>query len=133
METIDFRSKIREIRETDSRYHEEAYQFVREGLDYTVKELKKVPAGRIHHVRGHELLQGIRCYAVDQFGPVSLSVLHYWGITRCEDFGEIVFNMVEFGILGKTDQDDRADFADVYDFHEAFVKPFLPKSGPPQD
>ena len=129
MDANDFRSKIQEIRETDPRYHEDAYQFVREGLDYTVKELKRVPAGKVHHVRGNELLQGIRCYAIDQFGPVARTVLRSWGVRRCEDFGEIVFNMVESGILGKTDQDDRADFAGVYEFHEAFVEPFLPRRG----
>jgi len=127
METMDFREKIQQIRAADPRYHEDAYQFVREGLDYTVKELKRVPAGKVHHVRGNELLQGIRCYAIDQFGPLTRTVLDSWGVRRCEDFGEIVFNMVESGILGKTDQDDRADFAGVYDFHEAFVTPFLPK------
>jgi len=129
METMDFREKIQQIRELDARYHEDAYQFVREGLDYTVKELKKVPAGKVHHVRGNELLQGIRCYAIDQFGPVTRTVLKSWGVYCCEDFGEIVFNMVESGILGKTEQDDRSDFAGVYDFQEAFVTPFLPKQG----
>jgi uncharacterized repeat protein (TIGR04138 family) len=128
MDSPEFRSKIRQLVEADPRYHEEAYRFVREGLDYTVKELKKAPEGRIHHVRGNELLQGIRCYAIDQFGPVTLSVLKNWGIARCEDFGEIVFNMVEIGLLGKTDQDDRADFSGVYTFEEAFVIPFLPRS-----
>lgn len=128
MDSPEFRSKIRQLVEADPRYHVEAYRFVREGLDYTVKELKKAPEGRIHHVRGNELLQGIRCYAIDQFGPVTLSVLKKWGITRCEDFGEIVFNMVEIGLLGKTDQDDRADFSGVYSFEEAFVAPFLPRS-----
>lgn len=128
MDSPEFRSKIRQLVEADPRYHPEAYRFVREGLDYTVKELKKTPEGRIHHVRGNELLQGIRCYAIEQFGPISLSVLKTWGVNRCEDFGEIVFNMVEIGLLGKTEQDDRSDFSGVYSFHEAFVTPFLPRS-----
>ena len=55
------------------------------------------------------------------------TLLEEWGIHRCEDFGEIVFNMIEVGWLAKTDKDSRADFQDGYDFDEAFVKPFLPK------
>ena len=126
MEKSAYHHTIRAIREEDPRYHEDAYWFVRDGLEYTVKELKKIPDGSIHHIRGHELLQGIRCFAIEQFGPITLSVLRKWGVRRCEDFGEIVFNMVDHGLLGKTEQDDRADFAEVYDFREAFVKPFLP-------
>ncbi len=127
MSKSEYQQTIRTIRMQDPRYHEDAYWFVREGLEYTVKELKKTPEGSLHHIRGHELLQGIRCYAIEQFGPVSLSVLRKWGVNKCEDFGEIVFNMVDFGLLGKTEQDDRSDFAGVFDFQEAFSEPFLPK------
>lgn len=127
MDKTAYQRVIRAIREQDPRYHEDAYWFVREGLEYTVKEHKKVPEGVLHHVRGNELLEGIRDFALEQFGPVSLTVLKSWGIRSCEDFGEIVFNMVDFGLLGKTEQDDRADFAGVFDFREAFLFPFLPK------
>ena len=127
MDKSEYQSTIRSIRMQDPRYREEAYWFVRQGLEYTVKELKKVPEGTVHHVRGQELLQGIRCYALEQFGPVAGTVLEKWGVKASEDFGEIVFNMVDFGLLGKTEQDDREDFKDVFDFHEAFVHPFLPR------
>lgn len=128
MDKSEYRSTIRSIRLHDPRYREEAYWFVREGLEYTVKELKKVPDGTVHHVRGQELLQGIRCYALQEFGPIARTVLQKWGIVASEDFGEIVFNMVDFGLLGKTEQDDREDFKDVFDFQEAFVHPFLPRN-----
>jgi uncharacterized repeat protein (TIGR04138 family) len=112
----------------DKRYDRDSYYFVREGLDFTLKMLKKhaqtQPAHR--HVTGQELLEGLRRYALDQFGPMSRTVLDYWGIRRCEDFGEIVFNMVEKGILGKQDQDSRDDFRGGYDFDEAFVRPYRP-------
>ena len=49
-----------------------------------------------------------------------------WGIHTCQDFGEIVFDMVEIGLLAKTDNDSRTDFAAGYDFFDAFRKPFLP-------
>jgi uncharacterized repeat protein (TIGR04138 family) len=70
----------------------------------------------------------MRRYALEQFGPMALTVLHRWGITCTGDFGEIVFSMVEAGALGKTDEDRREDFDGGYDFYEAFAKPFLPKS-----
>jgi uncharacterized repeat protein (TIGR04138 family) len=72
------------------------------------------------------LLQGIRAYALDQFGPLTKTVLNTWGITRCSDFGDIVFNLIEYNVFSKTDSDRREDFADIYDFDEAFVKPFAP-------
>lgn len=105
----------------DSRYMIEAYAFVRSGLDFTVSRLKKP-----RHASGQELLEGIRELAIEEFGPMAKTVLNGWGITRTEDIGEIVFNMVETGLLGKTDEDDRADFANGYDFDEAFRKPFKP-------
>jgi uncharacterized repeat protein (TIGR04138 family) len=57
-------------------------------------------------------------------------VLEYWGVTNCVDFGEIVFNMIGAGLLGKTDKDRKEDFSGGYDFDEMFVKPFLPSKKP---
>jgi uncharacterized repeat protein (TIGR04138 family) len=112
----------------DPRYHREAYLFVREALDHTQKTIGKDPRGRIRHVTGQELLGGIREFALGQFGPMAKTVLEDWGIHCGEDFGEIVFNMIEVGWLAKTSKDSRADFANGYDFDEAFRKPFLPRS-----
>lgn len=112
---------LHSILQRDPRYEPEAYAFVRAGLDYTVRRLEKP-----RHVSGRELLDGIREFALAEFGPMSQTVLNGWGVHRTEDFGEIVFNMVESGLLGKTDEDSRADFANGYDFFEAFKKPFLP-------
>ena len=105
----------------DTRYTVEAYAFVRAGLDYTVRRLEKP-----RHVSGQELLDGIREFALAEFGPMTKTVLNGWGIKRTEDVGEIVFNMVETGLLGKTEKDNRADFANGYDFDDAFRKPFRP-------
>lgn len=107
----------------DTRYTVEAYAFVRAGLDYTVRRLEKP-----RHVSGQELLDGIREFALAEFGPMTKTVLNGWGIKRTEDVGEIIFNMVETGLLGKTEKDNRADFANGYDFDEAFRKPFRPHS-----
>lgn len=114
------------IHSKDGRYAKDAYLFVRDALDHTQKTIGKEPRGRIRHVTGQELLSGIRDYAISQFGPMAMTVLEEWGIRTCEDFGEIVFNMVEVGLLAKTEKDSRADFSGGYDFFDAFQKPFLP-------
>lgn len=123
---------IQEICERDRRYHPQSYVFVLEALDYTGKKLKKSELqGAERHVSGGELLEGIRAYALEQFGPMALTVLETWGIKKTEDFGEIVFNLVEAGKLRKTDTDTRKDFAHGYEFHEAFARPFLPDQSEP--
>lgn len=125
-----FIEAIRKICKKDSSYDMEAYVFVREALDFSAKMLNKPSEGPGRHLTGPELLEGIRRYALQEFGPVALTVLNAWGIKTAKDFGEIVFNLVDSGLLGKTDEDRREDFANAYDFHEAFAKPFLPKSTP---
>ena len=128
MQKPNFGETLDGIVKRDQRYDRDAYYFVREGLDYTLKLLKKQHHGAAthRHVSGQELLEGLRRYALDQFGPMAKTVLEHWGVRQCEDFGEIVFNMVEKDILGKTDEDRREDFRGGFDFEEAFVKPFQP-------
>jgi uncharacterized repeat protein (TIGR04138 family) len=125
----DFSEVIRTIRAEDPRYAEGAYHFVRQALDHTISNMKKQgekPTLR-NHVSGQQLLNGIRVFALDQYGPMAKTLLDTWNITKCEDFGEIVFNLVEHGILGKTDEDSREDFTGGYTFKEAFIDPFVPK------
>jgi uncharacterized repeat protein (TIGR04138 family) len=127
MHEASFEEGLELIVANDSRYTRDAYLFVREALDFTQKTAAREKRERLH-VTGQELLLGIRDFALAQFGPMAITVLEEWGIRRCEDFGEIVFNMVEAGLLAKTDTDSRSDFRGVYDFDEAFRKPFLPQS-----
>ena len=129
MQDLEFSEIVGLICKEDSRFDRKAYTFVRQALDHTVKELRrKNPerTGKSQHVSGAELLQGIRVYALDQFGPLTKTVLNTWGIRRCTDFGDIVFNLIEYNVFSKTENDRREDFADLYTFEEAFVKPFLP-------
>jgi uncharacterized repeat protein (TIGR04138 family) len=130
MQSVNFEELLEPILAKDPRYHREAYLFLRESLDHTQKIVSKPKKGEIRHVSGQELLAGIREYALEQFGPMALTVLEEWGIKSCEDFGEIVFNMVEHGLLAKTDKDSREDFKTGYDFYEAFRRPFLPAAQP---
>jgi len=126
MQKMNFTESVDEIIRMDGRYDRDAYYFVREGLDFTIKMLKRDARGTGRHVSGQELLEGLRRFALDQFGPMAKTVLTYWGVNRCEDFGEIVFHMVDKGILGKTEQDTPEDFKGGYDFNEVFVKPYQP-------
>lgn len=125
MQELTFDSTLALILEKDSRYHRDAYLFLKDALDHTQKVVMKENR-ELRHVTGQELLEGIRTYALAQFGPMTEMVFAEWGVTRCEDFGEIVFNMVDIGLLGKTEEDSRADFQNGYTFHDAFRKPFLP-------
>jgi uncharacterized repeat protein (TIGR04138 family) len=128
MQEVNFDEALEQILAKDARYQREAYFFVREALDYTQKLISKQAQGQLRHVSGQELLDGIRQYALAQFGPMVMTVLGEWGIHKCRDFGEIVFNMVEIGLLAKTDKDCREDFDSGYEFDDAFRKPFLPSA-----
>lgn len=121
MKTPRSRDVLENILREDSRYQPEAYYFVREALNHTVRQLD-MP----RHVSGSELLEGIRRYALSEYGPVTKRVLSEWGIHACIDFGHIVFNLVNEGMLGKTEEDRLEDFSGGYDFNDAFVDPFRP-------
>jgi len=129
MQAVNFEETLDKILKRDSRYHRDAYHFVREALDHAHKLVNKGGKENVRHVTGQELLAGIRAFALEQFGPMTMTVLDEWGVRCCEDFGEIVFNMVEANLLGKTEQDSRADFQGGYNFEEAFRQPFLPSHG----
>ncbi|MFT3867841.1 MAG: hypothetical protein QM715_05025 [Nibricoccus sp.] len=133
MQDLDFNEVVELIHKEDPRYDRKAYTFIRHGLDQTVKDLRKKDterAQRSQHVSGAELLEGLRSYALDQYGPLAKTVLNSWGITRCGDFGDLVFNLIEYNVFSKTENDRREDFSDIYSFDDAFVKPFLPTRKP---
>ncbi len=126
MQPLDFDEVVELIVARDSRYDREAYQFIREALDFTQKAISKANKGKLRHISGQELLAGVRAYALQQYGPMALTLLNEWRIRRCEDIGELVFILVESGLFSKTETDTSADFEGGYDFEEAFRKPFLP-------
>ena len=111
----DMPRQIEELAERDGRYKREAYFFLYRALDYTLKKLKAP-----RHVTGQELLRGISEYARKEYGPMTKLVFECWGIARTEDFGNIVFSLVEAGLMGKTEEDRIEDFQEVYDFDEEF-------------
>jgi len=149
MHTANFDEALEQIVLKDPRFQRDAYIFIREALDHTQRMVNKVSKsekgeksdsrhaanedaleGKVRHVTGQELLGGVRAYALDQFGPMTLTVLNEWGVRQCEDFGELVFNMVENHLLAKTKNDSREDFKGGYDFVEAFSQPFRPTGKP---
>jgi uncharacterized repeat protein (TIGR04138 family) len=127
MQPVNFDQSVSLIASENSRYHKDAYFFLRDALDYT-KRMVGRSKGDEKHVSGKELLDGIKGFALETYGPMAAMVLEEWGIRSCADFGEIVFIMIDHSLLAKSDSDNRADFNDGYDFFEAFRKPFLPAS-----
>src|ERR1700759_1810535 len=112
MQDLDFNEVVDLICKEDPRYDKKAYTFIRQGLDHTVKEIKKRDTAKnrpSQHVTGAELLDGLRLFALDQYGPLTKTVLNSWGIKKCTDFGEIVFNLIEYNVFSKTESDRRED------------------------
>ncbi|MFH1199177.1 MAG: Minf_1886 family protein [Candidatus Omnitrophota bacterium] len=112
----DFYKIVEKICLGDSRYKADAYEFMMQGLHFTQSKIK-----RKGHITGRELLQGLREFAIAQYGPMVKAVLNHWGIHKTQDFGHIVFNMVEEKLLAKTDTDSLDDFKDIYNFDTVFA------------
>jgi uncharacterized repeat protein (TIGR04138 family) len=115
--------RLKEVVARDGRYHINAYRFVYEALDYTVKQLNKK-----RHISGRELLEGIKNLAIEQFGGLAVMVFDVWGVRKTADFGNIVFNLVEADLMSRSDEDSREDFDGVYEFKEVFRIDAKPRS-----
>lgn len=102
----------------DPRYPKAAYLFVQEGLIKTLKMFWE--PGKPGHMTGPQLLEGLRELAIESFGRRAKATLNAWGIFKCEDFGEIVFNLIEAGLMTKQDTDTKTHFQGGYDFNTAF-------------
>ena len=113
------------IRQKAGPYPQEAFQFVRDGLQHTVTTIDgEGEGGGCHpdrHVNGAQLCCGLRDYAILRYGMLARLVLGRWGITRTDDFGRIVFAMIEANLMRKSNDDAFEDFQGVYDFDEAFA------------
>lgn len=118
----DYEEKIRAMIRRDPRYAYEAYVFLFEALEFTQRMVLKArkPEGPVFHVSGRELLEGIRRMAIKNFGFMARTVFETWGVHHTEDFGEMVFNLVDNGLMRKTESDTRDDFRNGYDFAVAF-------------
>ncbi len=126
-----FNSKLLELTRRDPRYAYEAYEFVFGALEHTHKLLGREPPDEAtdpnepkHHVSGAQLVEGIRLYALQEFGLMARVVFHMWGIHKTDDFGAIVFNLIEAELMSKTPEDCREDFNNLFDLDEALVEGF---------
>jgi uncharacterized repeat protein (TIGR04138 family) len=113
---IDKEQVVLDLAKKHRRYAPEAYLFVFDALDYTLKSR----GGGRKHLTGPELLEGMRRLALETFGLMARSVLERWGVRRTDDFGEIVFHLISVDLLQKTADDRKEDFSGVYDFADAF-------------
>jgi len=113
---LDKDAAILDLLRRDPRYRADAYHFVFEALDVTIDT--RGPGRR--HVTGPEIMEGVRCLALERFGYLARSVFDHWGVTRTDDFGEIVFNLISADLLQKTADDRKEDFYSLFDFEAAF-------------
>ncbi len=127
MQTVSFSEALDQIVAKDPRYDREAYAFLRDALDFTIKKHRKTHKSEVVDVSAADLLDGFRLYALKEFGPMAAAVLGYWGVRSCEDVGNLVFNLVEANVFSKTDRDTREAFRNGFDFDEAFCEPFRPQ------
>jgi uncharacterized repeat protein (TIGR04138 family) len=111
---------LNRIRAQGDCYHERAYLFMLAAIEFLQSRLEVR-----RHVTGSELSWACRDFAVRQFGLLAQPVLAYWGINRTEDFGRIVFNLVNAGLLSTQPGDRESDFAGVFDFRAAFAEPYV--------
>jgi uncharacterized repeat protein (TIGR04138 family) len=117
---------IQKILDKDSRFSPEAYTFINDAVVYTVSKINAEKDRKERHISGLELLEGIKDFAVSQFGPMAYEVLSSWGLNDSMSIGYVVFNMVDHQLLGKSDNDSIADFDNSFNLKEQLTKPFLP-------
>ncbi len=128
MQKTDFHDAVEQVLGNDSRYSGDAYYFLQEVLLKAVEMQRKETGGENKHVTGGDLLEVFRARALDQFGPMAMTVLQEWGLSKTEDVGEMVFNLIGTGAFGQSEHDKREDFMNGYKFYDVFVVPFLPES-----
>ncbi len=130
-----------------TKYPVDAFIFIQRGLDYTSgnihgeleqpdpapeseseselghqdDETEQADLMASRHVTGQQLCDGLREFAIEQYGLMARTVLRSWNITTCADFGNLVFAMVDAEMMQRTDQDTIDDFVDVYNFADAFA------------
>ena len=127
---------MRELLQDDTRFKFEAYQFIRESLQYAHEHLQLPDVAHASesadaasrpspkHVTGQQLCEACRQYALDQYGFMAKTVLGNWGIRSTSDLGELVYNLIRIEQMRKSDTDRREDFNDVYSFDDAFEPEF---------
>ena len=123
MNDLKFKEAVNQIVREDPRYSPEAYEFISKVVVFTMLNLERDKVSN-HHVSGKELLEGFRQYAIQEFGPMAGEILKGWGLTDSNAVGNVVFNLVNRQLLGKSENDTLSDFKNGFDFEKAFSEPF---------
>lgn len=126
MKNLEFYNTVRKILLKDSRYAPDAYEFINDAVIFTVK-LFEQEKGKSRHVTGVELLIGVKEFAIKKFGPMAYEIFQEWGIRDGMSVGNVVFNMLDYGLLSKTEKDSLEDFRVDFNFKEELKKPFMPR------
>ena len=126
MSKVPFEQAVIEAARQDPRYAADAYLFLRDALDMTIKTMQQGRTDAVNHISGAELCEGLREYALQQFGPMVPTIFETWGLATTRDIGEMVFNLIRTGAFSRSKSDKVEDFNEVYTFADAFEKPFLP-------
>jgi uncharacterized repeat protein (TIGR04138 family) len=117
---LAFRDGIMDrIRMREPRFDERAYFFVLAALEYCQQRLDER-----RHISGRELALACRDLALDRFGVMSRLVLEHWGLRSTADIGDVVFTLVELGLLRSQPSDSRDEFTGVYAFDQAFEREY---------
>lgn len=122
---MSFEEAVSQYLLEDPRYPAEAYYFIRDGFEYVARDLEE-KEGAPRHLSGRELADGLREFALDEYGPMAFFMLGQWNIHRTADFGELVYNLIRMGRFSQNKGDKKSDFNDLYDFDEVFNGPFRP-------
>lgn len=128
MKALQFEQAVESILQREKRYDPQAYLFLKEALDFTLKRAADANDGEPRHVTGSELCIGFRDLALQQFGPMAGTLMTEWGLRESSDVGEMVFHLIDEQMFGRQESDTKEDFARAFDFDEAFVIPFQPKA-----
>ncbi len=118
-----FERAVEILTERYPEYTEEAYEFMRAGLDAAADKFCK--DDKSPHLSAKELYLGACAYALDEYGPLASRVLEFWGIRSAGDFGNIVYNLIEVGIFGKQKGDSREQFDELPDLQEILNAPYV--------
>lgn len=126
MNAASFDNAVESIYKKDPRFSKQAYCFLREALDFTIQRIVE-EEGKSRHVTGGELLDGFKCYALQEFGPLAATVMREWGVGNGYHVGEMVYALIAEDIFGEKDSDSLLDFKKSPSFKVCFEKPYEPK------
>lgn len=108
-------------------YAPDAYDFMREALEATSRDMAEAEERTSPHLSAYELYMGFCAYALSEYGPLAAAVMEHWGIDSSSDVGNIVYNLIEVGVFGKQAGDTREQFDNLCPLRTVLDTPYLPE------